>query len=249
MAAMKLFKIRVGALLAIVLGASVAHASQQPRGPKEIGWVGLYSDALIEWLENENRLEALCGALRGDAHDRCREEKLRPQPFIIPLHSAPNGAGRRAGSLLLLATPGKGMRWFYSSPRGGQPREFEPDLAMQDWGYGPYYHQTYLERHGSWFLLPRDPFPEPTWFNATDLGDRPHVLDVPAIVDAPQGTLVILAIERDSIRAREEQPADMWCQSGEPPRLKPSTELRIPKSELYDHRGHLLISPAYMKGC
>ena len=244
-----MFNISLCIVVVIALEASVTYASQGNRVPTEIGWVGLYNDTLIEWLENENRIDELCGALRGDDRDRCGEQKLRPQPFIIPLHTAPNGAGRSAGTLLLLATPGKGMRWFYAPPGGGEPREFEADLALQDWGYGPYYHQTYLERRGSWFLLPSDPFPEPTWFNAADLGDGPQVLSVPEIVNAPQGSLVILAIERNIIRAREEQPSDMWCKNGEPPPLRPWVELRIPRSELYDRRGHLLISPAHPKGC
>jgi hypothetical protein len=141
------------------------------------------------------------------------------------------------------------MRWFFSPPSGGAPLEFETDLAMQDWGYGPYYHQTYLERRGSWFLLPRDPFPEPTWFNAADLGDAPHVLRLPEMVNTPRGTLVVLKVRPDGIRARAEQPPDMWCEGGEPPPLKPWVELRIPRRELYDRRGHLRISPAYLRGC
>jgi hypothetical protein len=60
---------------------------------------------------------------------------------------------------------------------------------------------------------------------------------------------VIVAIERDFIRARPEQPADMWCDSGEPPPLQPWTELRIPRRDLYSPTGHLLLAPSYMKGC
>jgi hypothetical protein len=60
---------------------------------------------------------------------------------------------------------------------------------------------------------------------------------------------VILAVERDVVRARPEQPADMWCEGGDPPPLKPWTEVRIPRRTLYGRTGHLLISPSYMKGC
>ena len=31
--------------------------------------------------------------------------------------------------------------------------------------------------------------------------------------------------------------------------LKPWTEMRIPRRTLYNRTGHLLISPAHMKGC
>jgi hypothetical protein len=153
------------------------------------------------------------------------------------------------GSLLLLATPGQKLQFFYVGPTGGLPLEFAPDLNMQDWGYGPYFHQTYLERRADWFLLPEGPFPPNTWFNARDLGDEPHVLEADGIVDSPKGSLVILAVERDVIRARPEQPADMWCEVGSPPPLLPWTEIRIPRRDLYSRTGHLLISPAYMKGC
>ena len=124
-----------------------------------------------------------------------------------------------------------------------------PDLNLQDWGYGPYYHETFLERRGDWFLLPEDPFPAGTWLNARDLGDEPHLLPVEGIVTSPRGNLVVLAIDPETLRARPEQPADMWCDSGAPPPLQPWSELRIPRADLYTRTGHLLIAPAHMKGC
>lgn len=231
-------------------GDSPAAAAQDFRVPDELGWVGLYSAEMIEWLENGNRIDSLCGNVKGDDGVRCREERLRPKPFVLSLYTGPERAAA-AGSLLLLATPREGMRWFFAPPNGVEAREFETDLAMQDWGYGPYYHQTYLERRGTWFLLPRDPFPAPVWFNAADLGDEPHVLGLleVGIVEDHERSLVVIRIEQGHLIAREEQPADMWCESGEPPPLKAWTELRIPRRELYDARGHLRFRPAYMKGC
>lgn len=126
--------------------------------------MGLYNTNLIEWLENENRLTTLCNEHSGQAYelDRCRAEKLLPRPYLVPLRAGPKASAKSAGFLLLLAAPGKGMRFFYVSPSGGIAREFEPDLTMQDWGYGPYFHQTYLDRRGDWFLLPEDPVPAGT---------------------------------------------------------------------------------------
>lgn len=207
-----------------------------------MGWVGLYSDRLIEWLENENRLAERCQPSAGKAteHERCKAEQLQARRFVITLRRAPDASASAAGSLLLLATPGKGLRFFYVPTPSAAPREFDPDLNLKDWGYGPYFHQTYLERRGTWFLLPQDPFPAGTWLNARDLDDEPHVLEAEGIVTSPMGSLVILAVE---------QPGDMWCKDGEAPALKPAQELRIPKRDLYSPSGHLLIAPKYMKGC
>jgi hypothetical protein len=48
---------------------------------------------------------------------------------------------------------------------------------------------------------------------------------------------------------RPEQEADMWCEAGEPPPLKPSEEIRIPFEALYDGKGHLLLTTKYKRGC
>jgi hypothetical protein len=60
---------------------------------------------------------------------------------------------------------------------------------------------------------------------------------------------VILGLEPDVIQARPEQSADMWCEAGDPPPMQPFEELRIARRELYTQTGHLLLAPAYMKGC
>jgi hypothetical protein len=236
--------------LSVLITLSVG-AAQRGAESSEMGWVGLYSTALIEWLENENRLDSFCAEFFGnaDARDRCRADKLLPRPLVVPLRAGPTLSSKPSGFILLLATPGKGLRFFYVPSIGGSPREFEPDLNMQDWGYGPYFHQTYVERRGDWFLLPADPFPVPTWFNARDLDSEAHTLGVGGIVEGPEGSLVILGVERNVVRARPEQPADMWCESDAPPPLKPWLELRIPRRDLYGPTGHLRISPKYMKGC
>ena len=234
-----------------LLAPSIVDAGGQQALPTAApGWVGLYNDGLIEWLENENRLDEICDQFNGQAKelDRCRAEKLEPRSFVVPLYADATRAVSR-GALLVVAIPGKGLRFFYARPEGGESIAFDPDLNLQDWGYGPYFHQTYLDRHGDWFLLPQEPFPAVTWMNARDFGEEAHVLEVGGIVESPHGMIVILAIEPDAVRARPEQPADMWCEAGDPPPLEPWQELRIPMRSLYSPTGHLLLSPAYMKGC
>jgi hypothetical protein len=239
------------AAAAVVIVTGSIPAAQLRRAPVELGWIGLYSNQLIEWLENENRIDELCPDIPGNTGERvrCRGEKLRSKAYVVVLRGAPNPAAPSRGSLLLVATPGKGLQFFHVPARGGAPREFSPDLTLEDWGYGPYYHETFLERRGDWFLLPEDPFPAGTWLNARDLGDDPHILQVEGIVSSPRGNLVVLAVDREVVRARPEQPADIWCESSPPPPLQPWTEVRIPRGDLYSRTGHLLVAPAHMKGC
>jgi hypothetical protein len=241
---------RISAVFLLVAGSSLP-AAQLPRAPADLAWIGLYSNPMIEWLDNENRLDELCPDIPGSADERvrCRIEKLQPKPYIVVLRAAANASAVSPGSLLLVAAPGAGLQFFYVPTRGGAPRKFSPDLNLDDWGYGPYYHQTFLDRRGDWFLLPEDPFPAGTWLNARDLDDELHILPVEGIVSSPRGNLVVLGIDRDTLRARPEQPSDIWCQSSAPPPLQPWSELRIPRAELYSRTGHLLVSPAHMKGC
>jgi hypothetical protein len=236
---------------AFIVAGSILPAAQLPRAPADLAWVGLYNDQLIEWLENENRIDELCPDIPGKVDDRvrCRDEKLRAKPYVVVLRRTPSTTAPSPGSLLLVATPGKGLQFFYVPARGGAAHEFTPDLNLDDWGYGPFYHETFLERRGDWFLLPEDPFPAGTWLNARDLGDDPHILAVEGIVSSPRGNLVVLAVDRDVVRVRPEQPADLWCESSPPPPLQPWTEVRIPRGDLYSRTGHLLVAPAHMKGC
>ena len=71
-------RIRRGYLIALLLSCVSVHARQA--APQELGWVGLFSPALVEWLENENQLETLCAAFKKDSDDwqQCRREKLAP---------------------------------------------------------------------------------------------------------------------------------------------------------------------------
>jgi hypothetical protein len=250
---------------AFVLFAScVAGASaQQSPATIQVGWLGLFNQSLVSWLENENQLQPLCSAFapEGAEWQKCRAEKLAPKIHVTPLRSGPSDEAASAGSLLVVATPGQGLRAFFVPSKGGLATEFRPDLFDGDWGYGPYFHQTFLERRATWFRLPEGPLPKGTWINATQLGDGEEttrgnpagpeleLLEAEDIVSTPFGDLFILGIEGGVVRARLEQDADMWCKDGTPPPLKPSQERRIPLSDLYTPAGHLLLHIKYTRGC
>jgi hypothetical protein len=164
----------------------------------------------------------------------------------MPLNSGPRRSANTRGSILVLVTPGRGLTYYYIAPGAKEPTEFVPDMSLTEWREG---YQTIRDRQGEWFKLPEGPFPRDTWFSAADMGEAPRVHEVEGIVDSPWGSIVILELGRNFMRARPEQPADMGCQDGQPPPLKPWTEIRVPLATIYDARGHLLVTPAYPEGC
>jgi hypothetical protein len=244
----RLVALSVGYLLMVAAAPRIAQIN--PTG--EVGWLGLYNIDMIDWLNNEHRLADLCPGDKADpsALAACQRHMLEPKSITVALYAAPNRSAPSKGSVTIRATPGQGLEAFYAAPDGSRPNAFTPDVELQDWGYGPYFHETYLDRRDDWFLLPEKPFLRGSWINARDFGEDPNLLSLETgeIYNSPAGSIVLIAVERDAIRARPEQPADMWCDE-KPPPLKPWKELRIPKRRLYSPTGHLLLSHAYMKGC
>ena len=248
----RLRRIRWPFAVILVICVRMSSVAQQPVAPTEIGWLGLFNGDLVEWLENENRLQSLCANLSQTADEYlCRDQKLAPKVHVVRLWAGPSENTVPAGSLLVIATPGKGLRALFVLARGGAATEFRPDLFDGDWGYGPYFHVTFLERRATWFRLPEGPFPNGTWLNATDFGGEPEVrlLEAQEIVSSPFGDLFVLGIDRGVLRARLEQEADMWCEPSERPPLRPWQEIRIAVSDLYTATGHLRVHEKYTRGC
>jgi hypothetical protein len=218
----------------------------------EIAWLGLYNAALVEWLENENRLDELCGAADAPAPKsrECRDEKMKPRRHVVPLRAVPDVTAPVVGELVVEATPGQGLRAYYRSAPHSE-MEFVPDLFDADWGYGPFFHQTVLERRGAWFRLPSGPFSHAVWMNASDLAIEPDVrlLTVGEVVKFRGRDLVFLGVAQGMARLRPEQSGDMGCEEGEPPISKPAPEVPIPVEKLYGVTSHLLVDIKYKRGC
>ncbi len=233
----------------IALAALVWTAAPAQTVSREPAWVGLYNFELLGWLENENRLSELCKAPEGSAewHD-CRQAKMEPQVQVVTVRSGPSVEAAVVGTVVLVALPGRGLRAFASS--SGRASAFTPDLYDSDWGYGPHFHQTILDREGSWFRLPIDALPG-AWVNSAEWTSEVDVRTVNErdILRTSGGDMFVLGMEEGVLRVRPEQEADMWCETGDPPPLKPWTEIRIPFAELYDGKGHLLLATKYMRGC
>ena len=245
---------RLAILIGIgLLALTTGVMAERPTPRTKPGWVGLYTNALIDWLENENRLNSLCAhTASGTAQrDECRKEMLKPRLYEIQLRKEPHANAMSAGTIVVEATPGRGLRAFYRPAPGAVTTEFVPDLYDVDWGYGPYFHQTFLDQRGSWFLLPAAPLPRPAWVNPSEFGNNANVrmLRVEDIVTTPSGDLFVLGIEAGAIRARAEQEVDMWCEEGDPPPLQAHKEILIEADELYSETGHLLVHIKYTRGC
>lgn len=51
------------------------------------------------------------------------------------------------------------------------------------------------------------------------------------------------------VRARLEQPADMWCDASPAPPISSSAEIRLAGADLYTATGHLRLHVKYTRGC
>lgn len=231
-----------------------AVPAPQPAGAEpEIAWLGLFSDELTRWLENENRMSEICTAREhSEEWHACRTAKLQPMVEVFPVHAEPRAASRRLGEVVVAAIPGKGLNAF-ASAGGGTPVPFTPDLYDPDWGYGPWFHQTVLARRGTWFRLAL-PTIGAGWLDLRryvqqEVADRVRRLETGDIVSVPDGDMVFLGMEDGAVRFRPEQEADMWCEGGEPPALSPWQARRIPMERLRDADGRLRMRFKYTRGC
>ena len=212
-------------------------------------WVGLYDVDQLAWLENENRIGELCR----DASDsaRCHSEHMRPAISIYSLHREPRAQSQRVGDLLVVAVPGRGLTAHFRSAGSRQLVAFEPDLFLQDWGYGPYFHQTVLAQQGGWFQLPVGPWDRPVWIHRGSDGGSASIMQIQSgdIIEFGGSGFYVIAAEPDVLVLRVEQPADMWCEEGTPPATIAVETRRVPRADLVDSDGRLVIRPRYPKGC
>ena len=172
-------------------------------------WVGLYDPSHLGWLENENRLSELCPDASSLAD--CHSVKLRPAVSILALHVEPNHASPQVGELVTVAVPGRGLSAHFRPVVARDTSPFVPDLFLQDWGYGPYFHHTTSARQGDWFQLPPDPWDQAVWVHRAGEAARSSVIPVQAgdIIELNGSGMYVLTAERDALELRPEQPGDL----------------------------------------
>jgi hypothetical protein len=231
----------------LVLGALWAPGVRSQEGFR--AWVGLYDPGQLGWLENENRLRDLC--TDSSTFARCYSENLAPLVSLYSLHAEPDSSSRLIGDLIVVAVPGRGLSAHFRAAGSQQAVRFTPDLFLQDWGYGPYFHQTISGQSGNWFRLPQVPWGEEVWLYRESESELSSVLVVRAgeIVENDGSSWYVIAAETDALLVRAEQPADLWCEEGDPPALTPTEPTRLSREALLDADGHLAIRLKYLKGC
>jgi hypothetical protein len=239
------------ALSTILCCATFGAAQDNSTNPSGVGWVGLYNSELLQWLENENNISTLCASDVPDS-GTCRDRMLRPKVSRFQLRAAPNKRAAGAGTLIVEATPGKGLRASYAPPTGGGALvPLPPDLFDSDWGYGPFFEYSVVEQRGTWVRLAEVPVGRQTWLDITDLGVDNRILWLQPgdIVESPRGDLYILAVVNGRVRARPEQERDMWCEGGPQPPVAPFRALWLEHSDVRTPTGHIRLRLKYTRGC
>jgi hypothetical protein len=233
----------------LLLGLSLVSAPSVFDQESFPAWVGLHDPAHNGWLENENRIGELCGdpATLPD----CYLKHLAPLISVYPLHSRPDSSSRRMGDLVVAAVPGRGLSSYFRAAGERQAIPFTPDLFLQDWGYGIYFHQTFAEQTGNWFKLPFGPWAEEVWVQREWESENSTLILLQAgnILEMNGSSWFVVAAERDALILRPEQPADFWCEEGDPPPVTPVEKTRFTRQELLDPDGHLVFRLKYLKGC
>ncbi len=143
------------------------------------------------------------------------------------------------------------IRAIYVPEGDEQPVDFEPDLVQLDFGYTGLFHQTYIERSGIWFKLPKNPLPKPGWIDFSLYKPFPHVLHVThgGLYRLGEDTYVIpIDAHPAGLTCRKVLPNEDPCCGDDCPVL-PENVIMIPYSELYDADGHFRLHPACPKGC
>ncbi len=238
-------------LLAIVLLSFISNSTAEVTKFSLMGWVGLWNEEMVEWAENENRIYKLCPkSMSSDSYEKCRRNNLAKKTWIIQAYKSPSNTSEKAGEIIISVKPGDP---FVSSFKNneGTIRYFEPDLYDQDWGNGPFFHQTILERKGDWIKIPIKALIAPVWVN---FRDSIKYLDIITITEGIVYTLdsesiVITKIKGVSVFFRIEHESDMWCNTGSPPKLNESEVKIIHIQELYDTQKHLKLDIKYKRGC
>lgn len=216
-----------------------------------IGWVGLWNKEMVEWVENENRIYKLCPkSMAQDTYKECRKTNLSEKTWLIEVFSSPDKKSEKVGEILITVKPGDSFVSSFKNLKG-VIIQFEPDLYDQDWGYGPFFHQTILERKNNWIKIPIKASGSPVWINP---GDGIQYLDIITINEGTVYTMdsesiVITNIGDKSISYRIENESDMWCDIGSPPKPPESTSKTIKINELYDIHKHLKLDVKYKRGC
>lgn len=222
-----------------------------------IGWVGLWNSEMVQWAENANQIYKLCPkSMDKEAYKKCREKNLSKKTWTIPAFKNPNNKSPKVGEILITVKPGSPFIASFKNnseynDNSENITDFEPDLFDQDWGYGPFFHQTIIEKNGNWIKLPIPSLPTPVWINPKESIKHTSNIAVTknSVYILNSESIVITKISGGTVFYRSEQESDMWCDAGERPKLKTSKVKKINIKQLYDSQKHLKLDIKYKRGC
>lgn len=238
-------------VLMLIAVPSLSHAYLNP--PQTISLVPPDNN-----LENENQIERLCPKASPDVQ-KCRQEKLGPQTWVLNVFESPSAASQTPGRILITGIPGKGMNAQYEQ-KGQKPVPFVSDSKETDWGYSSFFEFTVSDMAGDWIQLPKRPFAHPIWINIKkdwqkkgdlDLRPTPKPLETEMVYTTGElGNIVITKFFELQFSYRKENANDMSC-GEEPKKISPNdfTESVKPIEKLFDKDGHLIAWPAHTRGC
>lgn len=240
-------KVTLFASIILLMGCAAWGAVlQQVETKKPLQWVGLFNNEMIVWLENENTFFVNRRVDITETMNR-QDPLLQPKSWFLDVKEQPRKESKSLGRIAIHAMPGEGLTASFLPIGSDKPVAFTPDIYCSDWGYGPYFHQTVLQRRGSWFQLPKMPFPRPVWINLEELSDPPHVLPVTTgeVYTLGNENIVVVDSDDEAVIVREEDDSDTDYDKQLPQQFKTR---RIPYGLLFRKDAHLRLKFAYIRG-
>jgi hypothetical protein len=232
-------------------------------------------DEMDKWAQNEYQTRKLLKKC-GSYSSACFIENIKGQEDkwkIAKIYSVPDSKSKVLGELMVVVRDSQwlGFGIDFIEVTKNKRKKWINDVG--DWGYGidhyvidskgrPPKHDT--SSKGKWVLLPENPFPKGAWLNVEEVDGRVYSLKnrlvaFPSIIalnltasrkeEISDGIYFIKEITDGEVIFRPEIPSDMPC--GEDPVDPPKSEIifyEVSIQDLYID-GHLILSPAYPKGC
>lgn len=204
--------------------------------------ISLADREAVKRLENENRLSELCP--NGDK--ACTDKALAPEHRRIPVHGEPGG--EPIGTITVIYAPGKPLTATIEA-RNAAPVPYTPAAYDPDWGYGPWFHATLLDRRDDWALVPL-PGIGAGWLSLPGADIRDYRDDgggdFPAVFRFGAEEVVILRHDKEGATLRAAAPGEECGHAAPPPGARART---LPYAGFYGSDCNLLLLPASLRGC
>ncbi len=168
--------------------------------------------------------------------------------YKLDVFTEPNRNSEKLGLIKVSGNPDEGLTFFYIDEKNSTSIRFYPDMYQEAYDYGPYIHQTVLDRKGNWFLLPKIPFDRNVWVYIAN----PDVLEleIGEVYFFNKKSITITNIGKDKIEFRHELPSDMDCGEAKKNVFKDKVQTRSLECKgFFDLNMHNKLIIKYMKGC